>query len=61
MILTAENTELEYSRVVTAKETGQVSDYKDRKAEELRGRRKKDQRSDKLDGISSKSRLLKKT
>ena len=32
MILTVENTELEYSRVLTAKETGQVSDYKERKA-----------------------------
>jgi len=33
-IITVENTELEYSRVVTAKETEQVSDYKDREAEE---------------------------
>lgn len=34
MIVTVENTELEYSRALTAKETGQGSDYKEREAEE---------------------------
>lgn len=41
MIITVENTEQEYSRVVTAKETGQVSDYK---REKQKGKRKEEKR-----------------
>lgn len=45
MIITVENTELEYSRVVTAKDTGQGSDYKREKQKRKEKKKTRDQTS----------------
>lgn len=45
MIITVENTELEYSRVVTAKDTGQGSGYKREKQKRKEKKKTRDQTS----------------